>query len=71
MPDIPDSLAEILFEKSKIYKEYMSPLTFCHPEISRFLIAAISFVNDWEELKLSQTTSKLSGIQFKQTSRKG
>lgn len=44
----------------------MSSLTFYHLEISRFLIAAISFVIDGEELKLAQTASKLSSTQFKQ-----
>ena len=39
----------------KIYKELMSSLTFCHPAILQFLIAAIFFVTDSKELKLAET----------------
>ena len=39
----------------KIYKEFMRSLTFCHPAIFQFLIAAIFFVTDGKELKLAQT----------------
>ena len=38
----------------KVYKECMSSLTFCHPVILQFLIAAIFFVTDRKELKLAQ-----------------
>ena len=33
----------------------MSSLTFCHSAILQFLIAAIFFVTDGNELKLAQT----------------
>ena len=42
-------------KNSQIYKEWMSSLTFCHPVILQFLMAAIFFVTYCKELKLAQT----------------
>ena len=46
---------KFLLINPKIYKEYMSSLTFCHPVILQFLIAAIFFLLIATELKLAET----------------
>ena len=43
-------------KNSKIYKECMNSLTFCHPEIWPSLTTAFFFVTDCNELKVVQTT---------------
>ena len=42
-------------KNSKLYKQCMSSLTrFCHPAISQFSMAAVSFVIACKELKIGQ-----------------
>ena len=48
-------LEKFSLENPQIYKECMSSLTFCHPAILQYLIAAIFFVTDCKELILAQT----------------
>ena len=45
-PNLPNSLVEILFEKRKGYKEYMSSLTFLPPSNLAVFIGYIFFVID-------------------------
>ena len=40
-PDLQNSYGEILFEKPQNLERYVSSLTFCHPAILQFLIAAV------------------------------
>ena len=53
--DFPNSLVEILFEKRKRYKEYMSSLTFLPASSLAVFIGYIFFVIDSKDLKIAPT----------------
>ena len=46
---------KFVLKNRTIYKECMRSLSFCHPIIMQFLIAAIFYVTDCKELKIAQT----------------
>ena len=60
---MPNCFGEILFANRKIYQECLRSLTFCHPVIFQFLIAAVFFVTDCKELKRAQNYSGTSIIR--------
>ena len=53
--DLPNSLVEILVEKRKRYKEYISSLMFLPPSNLAVFIGCIFFVIDSKELKIAPT----------------
>ena len=58
----PNGFGEILFKIMQILRRMYRLLTFCHPDISHFWMADISFNIACKELKIAQIVRKVNQL---------